>query len=87
MISSLTRAVEKIRQADAVFIIAGAGMSADSVLLTFRGANGLYQTEDVDIEDLINPIWFRKDPEAAWSYYRVRFGSIYLQSITKVTSI
>ena len=44
-------------------------MSADSGLATFRGANGLYESDDVDFEELINPIWFRRDPTAAWRFY------------------
>lgn len=69
MISNIEEAAKKIKDADAVLITAGSGMSADSGLATFRGANGLYESDEIDVEELINPIWFRNDPESAWKYY------------------
>lgn len=69
MISGIKEAAKRIKDADAVLITAGSGMSADSGLATFRGAAGLYESEDINVEELINPIWFRRDPESAWTYY------------------
>lgn len=55
-----------------VFVLTGAGMSADSGLPTYRGIGGLYadgETEDgVAIEDALSGDMFNKDPALTWKY-------------------
>jgi len=64
-----------VEQADAVVILAGAGMGVDSGLPDFRGAKGLWkeypelERRDLDFEKIANPKWFRNDPKLAWAFY------------------
>lgn len=55
-----------------IFVVTGAGMSADSGLPTYRGVGGLYnsgQTEQgMTIEQLLSGGTFRQQPELTWKY-------------------
>ncbi len=53
-----------------MFVLTGAGMSAESGLPTFRGAGGLWQTHRV--EELASPEGFARNPELVWSWYNER---------------
>jgi len=57
-----------------VTILTGAGMSADSGIPTFRGANGLWRTHRV--EELATPQAFARDPRLVWEWYDWRRGLI-----------
>jgi NAD-dependent deacetylase len=52
---------------DKVFILTGAGISAESGLPTFRSENGLWAGHRV--EDVCVPEAWRRDPEGVWKFY------------------
>jgi NAD-dependent SIR2 family protein deacetylase len=63
-----------IQEADAIAVFAGAGMSADSGLATFRGADGLW-SQSIQIDgkayshlDLMTPFAFAETPKDAWEF-------------------
>jgi NAD-dependent deacetylase len=66
----ITKVVDAIRRADAVVAITGAGMSAESGVPTFRGAEGLWRS--FRPEELATPEAFARDPELVWSWYTWR---------------
>jgi NAD-dependent deacetylase len=53
-----------------VTILTGAGISADSGVPTFRGADGLWRTYRA--EDLATPEAFARDPRLVWEWYNWR---------------
>ena len=53
-----------------MLVLCGAGLSAESGLPTFRGADGLWQS--VRAEDLATPEAFARQPEVVWAWYRWR---------------
>ncbi|NOY23074.1 MAG: NAD-dependent deacylase [Acidobacteria bacterium] len=53
-----------------VVVMTGAGISAESGIQTFRGANGLW--ENHRIEEVASPIAFRRDPVMVWNFYLQR---------------
>jgi NAD-dependent deacetylase len=55
---------------DRVFVLTGAGISAESGLATFRGSNGLWEGERV--EDVASPRGWKRDPERVWRFYSQR---------------
>lgn len=59
--------VAALRQADAVAVLTGAGMSAESGVPTFRGPGGLWRGRAP--EELATPLAFHKDPEQVWEFY------------------
>ena len=71
---------EVIRQADALFITAGAGMGVDSGLPTFRGNKGFWgaypddEKSSLSFYELANPQWFHRDPDLAWAFYGQRLN-------------
>jgi NAD-dependent deacetylase len=70
------RMIERLRRAKRVVVITGAGISAESGVPTFRGADGLWKRYRV--EDLATPHAFRRDPRLVWEWYdwrrRLIFG-------------
>ena len=50
-----------------VVALTGAGISAESGIPTFRGAEGLWRT--FRPQDLATPAAFRRDPELVWEWY------------------
>jgi NAD-dependent deacetylase len=70
MMQDLAVAAERIRRAERIFVLTGAGISAESGLPTFRGAGGLWRTHRV--EELASPAGFERDPELVWSWYNER---------------
>lgn len=73
--SILVRAAELIRDANRIFIGAGAGMGVDSGLPDFRGNEGFwrayppYRHLGLAFAELANPTWFDRDPRLAWGFY------------------
>jgi NAD-dependent deacetylase len=59
-----------IRNDDHVFVLTGAGVSAESGLATFRGSDGLWEGERV--EDVASPRGWKRDPERVWRFYSLR---------------
>ena len=60
----------KLARAKSVTILTGAGISADSGVPTFRGADGLWR--NFRAEDLATPEAFAKDPRLVWEWYNWR---------------
>ncbi len=53
-----------------VFVLTGAGISAESGIATFRDANGLWENHRV--EDVASPEGFAADPRVVWRFYGER---------------
>jgi NAD-dependent deacetylase len=53
-----------------IFILTGAGISAESGVATFRGPDGLWEGHRV--EDVATPEAFRRDPELVQKFYDAR---------------
>jgi len=68
----LDRAIEAIRERKPRRVVAfpGAGVSADSGIPTFRGAEGLWG--NFRAEDLATPGAFEREPETVWEWYEGR---------------
>ena len=67
MTPELTRAKEMLADADRVCVLTGAGVSAESGVPTFRGADGLWK--QYRAEDLATPEAFERDPRLVWEWY------------------
>lgn len=69
-----TAAIQEIRsrlaQAKSVTVLTGAGISADSGVPTFRGADGLWK--NFRPEELASPEAFERDPKLVWEWYNWR---------------
>ena len=76
----IEKAVDAIRNADALLIGAGAGMGVDSGLPDFRGTQGFwrayppYQKLGLGFEAMANPDWFTRDSRLAWGFYGHRLN-------------
>lgn len=55
-----------------ITVLTGAGISADSGVPTFRGADGLWK--NFRAEDLATPEAFERDPRLVWEWYNWRRG-------------
>jgi NAD-dependent deacetylase len=55
---------------DRVFILAGAGVSAESGIPTFRGMGGLWRS--YRIEEVASPEAWNRDPRLVWEFYSMR---------------
>ncbi|MEM7253217.1 MAG: NAD-dependent protein deacylase [Pseudomonadota bacterium] len=64
--------VSRLRSAESVLWITGAGLSADSGLPTYRGIGGLYEDNDtidgMPIELALSGDVFKQHPELTWKY-------------------
>ncbi|MBZ5726534.1 MAG: NAD-dependent deacylase [Acidobacteriia bacterium] len=68
--ADLDQAREWLHAADAVAILTGAGISAESGIPTFRGPGGLWN--NYKPEDLATPEAFARDPRLVWEWYNWR---------------
>ncbi len=68
--SDLGLVKEKIAASQSLTILTGAGISADSGVPTFRGADGLWR--NFRAEDLATPEAFERDPRLVWEWYNWR---------------
>jgi NAD-dependent deacetylase len=59
-----------IAPTDRVFVLTGAGTSAESGLPTFRAEDGLWA--GFRVEDVCTPDAWRRDPAGVWSFYSQR---------------
>ncbi len=66
----LETAAQRLREASSVFVVTGAGVSAESGIPTFRGTGGLW--EGFRFEELATPQAFASDPGRVWRWYRWR---------------
>lgn len=64
------RAAGLLQNGRSLFVLTGAGISAESGIPTFRGADGLWKTYSV--EQLATPEAFRRDPALVWEWYHWR---------------
>jgi NAD-dependent deacetylase len=67
---ALNEVASHLRDAQRVFVITGAGISAESGIPTFRGQGGLW--EGFRAEELATPEAFAADPVRVWRWYRWR---------------
>ena len=65
---------DRIAAARAIAVLTGAGISADSGVPTFRGADGLWRAHRA--EELATPQAFARDPRLVWEWYDWRRGLI-----------
>jgi NAD-dependent deacetylase len=70
----VARAREILARASCVVVFTGAGVSAESGVPTFRGADGLWKR--FRPEDLATPEAFARDPRLVWEWYRWRRGLV-----------
>lgn len=67
---ALRQAAGFLKDAGAVLVFAGAGLSAESGVPTFRDAGGLWEGHRV--EDVATPEGFQRDPILVWRFYAER---------------
>ncbi len=71
----LVRAARALAQAEQVFVLTGAGVSAESGISTFRDAQtGLWS--HFDPMRLASQEGFREDPGTVWRWYMERLGAV-----------
>jgi NAD-dependent deacetylase len=70
----IRQVAEKIKASTRVVVLTGAGISQESGVPTFRGADGLWQ--NFRAEDLATPQAFHRDPVLVWQWYDWRRGLI-----------
>jgi NAD-dependent deacetylase len=59
-----------IAPTDRIFVVTGAGVSAESGIPTFRGVNGLWR--NYRIEEVASPEAWHRDPQLVWEFYSMR---------------
>jgi NAD-dependent deacetylase len=68
---SISAAAERLREAKRVCVLTGSGISAESGIPTFRGAQtGLW--EKFNPHELATPEAFERDPQLVWRWYEWR---------------
>ena len=60
----------EISPKDRVFVLTGAGVSAESGIPTFRGAGGLWR--NYSFEEVASRNAWRRDPQMVWEFYSMR---------------
>ncbi len=79
-LTPIEQAAIAILQADALIILAGAGMGVDSCLPDFRGKEGFWKAypmlkdKRLKFSDMANPEAFIKRPTLAWGFYGHRLN-------------
>jgi NAD-dependent deacetylase len=61
---------QALRKAQRVAVLTGAGISAESGVPTFRGADSLWR--NYDVTQLATPEAFSRDPKLVWEFYNWR---------------
>jgi NAD-dependent deacetylase len=72
--AAVERAHELVTGARRIVVLTGAGVSAESGVPTFRGADGLWKSRH--LEQLATPEAFARDPRTVWEWYAWRRGVI-----------
>ncbi|MCS6969922.1 MAG: NAD-dependent deacylase [Planctomycetes bacterium] len=67
---AIARAAAALTSCRRLLVLAGAGLSADAGIPTFRGSGGLWR--NYPVEELATPEGFAQDPELVWDWYRER---------------
>lgn len=62
--------IQPLTSTDRLFVLTGAGTSAESGLPTFRGAGGIWR--GYRAQDVATPEAFHADPEMVWQFYSER---------------
>lgn len=62
--------IQPLSPTDRVFVLTGAGISAESGLPTFRGKDGIWRGQRA--QDVATPEAFRANPEMVWQFYSER---------------
>ncbi len=62
--------IQPLSPKDRVFVLTGAGISAESGLPTFRGPGGIWRGQRA--QDIATPEAFRANPEMVWQFYSER---------------
>jgi NAD-dependent deacetylase len=62
--------VLSISPTDRLFVLTGAGVSAESGIPTFRAVDGLWR--NYRIEEVASPDAWRRDPRLVWEFYSMR---------------
>jgi NAD-dependent deacetylase len=62
--------VHPVSSTDRIFILSGAGVSAESGIPTFRGVDGLWR--NYRIEEVASPEAWHRDPQLVWDFYSMR---------------
>jgi NAD-dependent deacetylase len=55
---------------DRIFVLTGAGVSAESGIPTFRGAGGVWR--NYRVEEVASPQAWNRDPRLVWEFYTMR---------------
>lgn len=66
----LIKAAQLLAPSRRLLVLAGAGLSADAGVPTFRGIGGLWN--EYRVEDLASPEGFERNPDLVWDWYRER---------------
>lgn len=66
----LQQAKDLLTNADRIFAITGAGISAESGVPTFRGQGGVWK--NVNPEEVATPEAFARNPQRVWEWYDAR---------------
>jgi NAD-dependent deacetylase len=66
----IQNAIEILKHSNAIFVLTGAGISAESGIPTFRGVDGLWK--NYSVTDLATPEAFAKNPALVWEWYQWR---------------
>ncbi|PSV00596.1 SIR2 family NAD-dependent protein deacylase [Photobacterium kishitanii] len=76
---SISKAIEILKNAEALIIYSGAGMSHPSGLSTFRGKSGFYELpvkgKSYTFESLVNPYSLQEEPEIVLGFYGRRLNN------------
>src|SRR5438270_7029201 len=64
----------QVRKGERVFVLTGAGVSAESGVPTFRDAGGLWEGHRV--EEVATPSAFARDPVLVWRFYNLRRAAL-----------
>ena len=68
--NDLDRAADRLKLAQRVCVLTGAGVSAESGIPTFRASDGLWEGHRV--EDVASPDGWGRNPQLVWEFYNAR---------------
>ena len=72
---SLQQAALWLSSSSRITVLTGAGISAESGVPTFRGADGLWEGHRV--EEVATPEAFHRDPALVWKFYHLRRAKLW----------